>query len=132
MNGFQRYIIGKAQTFEDFIRHCDAECHDADGSKWIYRNQLDYLTDADGTVIVDYIGRFERLQADFAAAAARLGLQGVAIPHINRSIHPSYTQYYSGELRDFVGEMYARDIAAFGYRFESVHSAPGESLVRPS
>jgi hypothetical protein len=117
MNGFQRYVLERARTFEEFIHNCNDDYPDADGSKWIFRNQVDYLTDANGTVMVDYVGQFERLHADFAIVANRLGLGNVSIPHVNRSVHAPYTEYYSPQLRDVVGERYSRDIAAFDYRF---------------
>lgn len=124
MNGFQRYVASRARTFEEFICRCDAECRDPDGSKWIYRNQIDYLTDVEGEVMVDFIGRFERLEADFGSIAQRLGLSAVRVPHLNPSSHPSYARYYSSELRDFVTERYARDIAFFGYAFEAAEPDP--------
>lgn len=123
MNGFQRYVAGNAGTFEDFIRNCGAEYRDFDGSKWIYRNQVDYLTDSSGSLLVDFVGRFENLPADLGFVTARLGLKSGPIPHINRSDHRLYSEYYSDELRDIVALHYARDIAAFGYDFGAT-SAP--------
>lgn len=122
MNGFQKYVASRARTFDEFIRHCDADCRDPDGSKCIYRNQLDYLTDADGQIIVDFIGRFERLDTDFGMVAQRLGLSAVSIPHLNRSAHPSYARYYSAETRHMVAEHYRRDIDFFGYSFEPLEA----------
>ncbi len=123
MNGFQRYVVSHAATFEDFIRKCGAEYRDHDGSKWIYRNQVDYLTDSSGALLVDFVGRFENLSADFGFVAARLGLASGAVPHMNRSNHRLYPEYYSGELRDIVAQRYARDIAAFGYEFGETSAA---------
>ena len=117
MNGFQRYVLSNAGTFEDFIRKCGEEYRDHDGSKWIYRNQVDYLTDSSGALLVDFVGRFENLPADFGVVAARLGLQSAPMPHINRSNRRLYAEYYSDELRHIVAHRYARDIAAFGYDF---------------
>jgi len=123
MNGFQRYVVSNAATFEDFIRKCDAEYRDSDGSKWISRNQVDYLTDSSGALLVDFVGRFENLSADFGFVAARLGLESAAIPHMNRSNHRLYAEYYNEELRDIVAHRYARDIAAFGYEFGETSAA---------
>lgn len=117
MNEFQRYVLSNAATFEDFICKCGAEYRDRDGSKWIYRNQVDYLTDSSGAPLVDFIGRFENLPADFGFVAGRLGLKAGPIPHINRSNRRVYAEYYTDELRDIVAHRYARDIAAFGYEF---------------
>ena len=48
LNKFHRFILAKATTFEEFLENCDEEIIDSDGRKWIYRNQIDYLTDASG------------------------------------------------------------------------------------
>jgi hypothetical protein len=125
LNGFQRYVITHASSFEEFIRNCDSECRDGDGSKWIYRNQLDYLTDASGRLIVDFVGRYENLQADFDIVTQRLGLKRIALPHVNRSMHRHYAQYYSSESESIVGQRYARDLAAFGYQFERPEAMSG-------
>lgn len=117
MNGYQRFILSRARSFEEFLGNCDQEYHDHDGSKWIFRNQLDYISDSGG-VIVDFVGRFERLQADFAAVSSRLGLPPMRIPHVNRSGHTHYCGYYSEAARALVAARFARDIEAFGYSFD--------------
>jgi len=61
VNKFVRYVLSNAATFQELIERCDAEIHDEDGAKWIFRNQLDYITDENGQQIVDFVGRFERL-----------------------------------------------------------------------
>jgi hypothetical protein len=48
----------------------------------------------------------------------RIGAPDVSLPHVRRSKGEDYRERYSPELRDLVGERYARDIELFGYRFE--------------
>lgn len=114
--GFQEYVLRSAKTFPDFLR-CTEEIHDSDGSKSILRNQIDYLTNEAGTVIVDRIGRFETLSADFDAFV-RPRLECPALPHVNASEHADYRSYYSDADAEMVGSRFTRDIEAFGYRFE--------------
>src|SRR5271169_1046605 len=38
LNKFQRFILERATTFEEFLENCDEEIVDSDGRKWIYRN----------------------------------------------------------------------------------------------
>jgi chondroitin 4-sulfotransferase 11 len=118
MNGFQRFVLSRARTFEQFLSNCDEEYHDRDGSKWIFRNQLDYISEA-GDVSVDFVGRFERLQNDFARISSRLGLASLPIPHVNRAQHRHYSQYYSATTAGLVAARFARDIEAFGYSFDN-------------
>lgn len=82
------------------------------------RNQLDKLTDQDGRILVDFVGRLENLQADFATVCDRIGVPRVAVPHVNSTGGGArYPAMYDQHTRDVVAELYARDIAAFGYRF---------------
>ena len=115
-NKFVAYVL-QAVSFEEFITRCTDEIVDADGRKYIFRNQIDYLVDDNGKVIVDFIGRFERLQSDFDEVTKHLGLARTELPRVNTSRHSAYTNYYTPAMAETIGRLYARDIAAFGYRF---------------
>jgi len=77
------------------------------------------LCDASGRVLVKFVGRFERLEADFEVITRQLGLP-VSLPHENRGLYTErdYRDYYDAELRDFVGRLCARDCELFGYHFD--------------
>lgn len=79
--------------------------------------QLDWFSDHDGQLLVDFVGRFEALADDFATACAAIGLEGYRLPHVNKSEHRTYQSYYTPETRDAVGAHFERDIQTFGYRF---------------
>jgi hypothetical protein len=116
-NHFFHYVLERAHSFEEFLSRCTDEIVDTDGRKHIFRNQIDYLVDENGAVIVDFIGRFERLQEGFNQVAARLGQTASELPRTNTSRHAQYTEYYTSAMVEDVGRLYARDIEAFGYRF---------------
>ena len=117
LNKFQRFILERATTFEEFLENCDDEIVDTDGRKWIYRNQLDYLTDSSGRQMVDFVGRFETLQQDFDTIARKTNGGPVPLPHVNRSQHPHYSDYFTPALAEKVARRFERDINAFGYVF---------------
>jgi chondroitin 4-sulfotransferase 11 len=131
-NGFQRYVMERARTFAEFLQQCDTEYRDADGTKWIYRNQVDYLRDRDEVLLVDFVGRFEQLQLDFTRVAARLNVAPITLPHVNGTVRRPYTSYYSRELRELVAERYAKDIEAFGYRFAEESDCPAAAAQSAS
>jgi chondroitin 4-sulfotransferase 11 len=83
----------------------------------IFRNQIDYLIDEKGAIIVDFIGRFEHLQEDFDVISRHLGRAPVELPRTNTSQHATYTEYYSPATAEMVAKRYAQDIKQFGYRF---------------
>lgn len=117
LNSFQRFVLSRARTFDEFLHNCDEEMLDHDGTKWIYRNQVDYLNGEQG-LLVDFVGRFERLNEDFDIAMARSHGARIALPHLNKSHHRHYSSYYSDETEQMVAERYQRDIDMFSYRFE--------------
>jgi hypothetical protein len=81
-------------------------------------DQIDYVSDEDGRIIVDFVGRFERIEEDFAQVCDRIGVRA-SLPHRNRTKHPPYVEAHSAKARDQVAELCRRDIEAFGYTFGS-------------
>lgn len=101
--------------------------------------QYDFLFDANGKQIVDYIGRFENLTESFEHICTQLGIQEASLPHKNSSYSPRrtllrklrhlfsgqkkrvnkhYRDYFDDELLEIVNRMYAKDIQHFGYTFD--------------
>ena len=78
---------------------------------------MDYLTDASGSLAVDFLGRFERFERDARDLFRLLGIEPSALPHLNLSEHGHYRSWYTPETRDIVARRFHRDIAAFGYEF---------------
>ena len=86
--------------------------------------QEEFVTDSNGDVIVDYIGRLETLDHDFRNITKRIGVQA-ELPHINKSKHEDYREYYDEEMAELIATHFARDIDRFGYTFDGlVSNAP--------
>jgi len=66
---------------------------------------------------LDFLLRYENLEADFAELCDRIEVPRVALPRYNRSERKPYTHYYDAELREIVGQRYAEEIAFGGYEF---------------
>lgn len=79
--------------------------------------QIDWITDSDGKIFVDFVARYENLEADVHTIKTRLGIQG-ELPLKNRMARTrEYRPYYNHATKRAVGYVYKRDIDAFGYEF---------------
>ena len=126
---FYRFLgFDRRCSFEAFVdRHLPEQM---DRKAWFLCPQADYLYGASGSLLVDYVGRFESLAADFAAACERMGIADAHLPHVNdskksrpgllqklrRRARP-YREMYDSRSRERVAALYARDIEAFDYSF---------------
>lgn len=79
--------------------------------------QCSFLYDEDGTLLLDYVGRFETLASDMEAAFERLGIRGANLPHIKRGDRGPYREYYTGRARGLVEERYGQDLERLAYEF---------------
>lgn len=113
-----QYVRENSNDFASFVLNCTRTIRDYDGTKSFCRNQVDYLVDWRGRLIVDFVGRFETIEHDANLLFRKLGLEDVRLPHANPSEHRHYSAYYTDELAEIVGRRYRRDVKAFGYAFE--------------
>jgi hypothetical protein len=124
LNRFQTVALSRCSSFGDFLELMDEDIVDDDGAKWIYRNQLDYLTDDEGQLLVDFVGRTETLASDFASILDRLHGPPAPLAYLNSTRHEAYQGYYTPAQARMVAERYARDIERFGYSFAGSHPEP--------
>lgn len=84
--------------------------------KSISFNQLDFITDKSGKILVNFIGRFENLEADYQQVQRIIGFDN-PLGHHNKFGHDHYRRYYSDKDIERVYKLYKRDIDYFGYTF---------------
>jgi Sulfotransferase family len=82
--------------------------------------QSDYVVDLHGRLILDFIGRYERIEEDFAEACRHIGIPCPELPHRRQATDRSkdYRSYYDDETAELVARHFAADIERFGYRFD--------------
>ncbi|SDM24968.1 Sulfotransferase family protein [Catalinimonas alkaloidigena] len=85
-----------------------------------YYPQVDFLQDAQGKMMVDFVGRYENREEDLKVIAERLGCPGLG-RLLLQSAKPTkhYATFYDEETREIIRRVYAQDIALFGYEFEA-------------
>ena len=76
----------------------------------------------DGTLAVDFVGRYENLEKDLTKALAAVGIhRQLEIPRTNvtpqRDAARHYSSYYCPHTQALVADWYAAEIATLGYAF---------------
>lgn len=110
-------VLSRFGSFDEFVR------------QWITREtvysyyhfvpQTDFLClPGQDQIAVDFVGRFERIELDFATVCSHIG-RSVELPHHNATkagLAP-YRNAYTSASRRIVAAVYRRDIEMFGYEF---------------
>ena len=117
-----KYVLGKKygdlfhrnMGFEEFIKtlfNIPKENIDPH-----FASQLSLISDAEGRVLVDFIGRFENLNSDFTYISDKIGIKS-KLCHVNKTNRKRYRRYYSKEIKESISKRYEDDIGFFGYSF---------------
>lgn len=77
--------------------------------------QYHYIYSPNSEKLVDFVGRFERIEEDFALVMERVGL-AERLPHRNATNHKDYREYYTEETAGLVEKLYRIDIETFSYK----------------
>jgi hypothetical protein len=100
--------VSKLSGFRDFIR------------MQIPRReayQLNMLCDRKGALLMDFVGKIENLQADWATVCSTIGIPCQSLPRRNETSYGRYQDSYDQAGIDLVAEHWAAEIERFGYSF---------------
>lgn len=107
-------FVTKYETFDEFLMNWltkkNIESH------YFFQQQYKYVCDKKGNILVDFIGKFENIETDFAFIKNRLNISQ-ELKHINMSNSNSIV--YTSELAEIVYEAYKKDFEIFGYEKNS-------------
>lgn len=78
--------------------------------------QSGYLTDPEGALLVDFVGRFEHIERDFAAICRAIGVEH-RLPHTNRAGVGDFRAAFDPDAVELVARYAAEDLRRFGYTF---------------
>ena len=100
-----------SDTISDYLRHPLLD--GAPGMK----SQSSSLCDPNGALIVDFVGRYERIDADISFVRRHLGLPDRPLPWLNPSERNGYLPTdLSPEDRSYLSARYEEDFRRFDYR----------------
>jgi len=90
------------------------------GNHFAYKEQLqpqlDWITDNNGEVSVDFIGRFENLIEDWKLICEKCGFLD-KLPHKHDTTRKKYQGYYDDETKELISKYFQKDIEYFGYEY---------------
>ena len=77
---------------------------------------LPFITDEAGKLLVDFVGRVEHIDEDFAHICRQIGIEA-KLERVNDSPRAHYREFYTPQTRELVAREFAREIEMFGYEF---------------
>ena len=109
-DSYRKYIyeLSNSHSLPDFLKLADDRFwHDYDQSRYyLHKGKF-----------IDFVGRFENLSPDLRIICNKLNIAYKELPHLNKTQHKHYSDYYDEESSRIVAEKYAKDIEYFGYKF---------------
>ena len=77
---------------------------------------VDFILDEREKPMLDFVGRFENLDADWKKVTESLGKK-ILLPKVNTTIHKPYQEEYNATTRKIVEKIYKKDLEYFNYKF---------------
>lgn len=81
------------------------------------KSQFDYISNGNDEIIVDFIGKFERLNEDFGAVCSRTGVDAELTNNNDTTYSRSYKQLYYSITKKIVENHEAEIVDRFDYTF---------------
>ena len=79
-----------------------------------------YLVDRRGDLLVDTVGRFERLEEDADRIFGSLDVELAPLPRVGQFTRRDYREFYDDATRHKVAGHWACDLELFGYAFDGL------------
>jgi hypothetical protein len=116
VRGPERYQAPVFASFESFV-HEWLSGQDLMQLDHVFMPQSAFVLDTAGTMLVDFLGRVENMDADANTISERIGYKMV-VPVMNQVKKDiPYRDAYDSALKNAVGDIYRDDIALLGYDF---------------
>ena len=116
----KRYGLEPGMPFAAFVEWLNSAEGSDDVADRHWMSQFRILAyDQPDLIRYDFTGRFERLEEDYRALQAAIGVALPDLPHRLKTQGPGdYRLLYDDKTTELVARRYARDIELFDYRFD--------------
>jgi len=105
---FSKNHLSNYDSFEDFVKE---GLHKKEIMEWVhFKPQHYFLTDKDGNLVMDFIGKMERIDEDFRQVCLHLK-QSTELKTLNKS--QSKTPLLSDEIKTIIKSKYQKDFTLF-------------------
>ena len=91
---------------DNFYRHNDK----------MYRQQMDWLTDNNEKLNIDFIGRFENITEDFEKVSYIIGANS-SIRHLNKTETKHYKEAYNQKSKELINKAFSKDIDYWDFKY---------------
>jgi hypothetical protein len=109
-----KYVTGYAD-FDSFVKGSVNQVNIMKGIHLI--PQYLFLTDSNGNLLTDYVGKFENLNEEYKLITEKLNIVS-KLKKTNKSRRGTdYKDFYTAESKAIVAEVYKKDIELFNYSF---------------
>jgi chondroitin 4-sulfotransferase 11 len=114
------HYLKQQHTFDNFV---ESTCLQVASYKktngWHFAKQTDWLFKDDGTLALNFIGRYENLNNDFKLVCEKLNIEYKPLKRLNTSKNSSinYRDMYTDRTKNLIAEAYAEEIKYFDYKF---------------
>jgi len=105
----KKFNISGELYFNDFIKRY--------AGRGLLRTQLYWIKNFQGSIPLDYIGRFENLTEDMKIVFSNLKSNDLPLPHKLQGTVDDFRDHYDKETIDLIHEIYNEEIELFHYSF---------------
>jgi chondroitin 4-sulfotransferase 11 len=123
-NDFLKYGVFKGgMNFSDFVKAV-SNIPDEEADKHIRSQHIPLMDKKE--IVVDFVGRFEQIDSDFAHVCKKIGVKNIKLQKKNSrqgkiytfpDIKKDYKEYYDEESKELIRKRYKKDIEMFWYEF---------------
>jgi hypothetical protein len=112
--------IKQCGSFDNFVvKTCDRVRSYSKTNGWHFAKQTDWIFKEDGSLALDFIGRYETLNEDFKKVCEKINIKYIPLERTNKSKNSSinYRDMYNDTTKNLIAEAYSKEISYFDYKF---------------